>query len=152
MKTGRPEKYTEELANKILDEIATTSRSLRTICKDNGLAVSTLLLWLKDDEEFSTQYARAKESQADLLAEEILAIADAELKTTDVTIYENSEGGGSSKTTRDNIQRARLMIDSRKWLASKLKPKKYGDTKPEEETTPEDSNTYEDFMKKIKDA
>jgi len=61
MAGGRPEKYTDELALKILEQIATTHKGLKSICKDNDVAVSTVLIWLRDNKEFSTLYARAKE-------------------------------------------------------------------------------------------
>ena len=54
-------------------------------------------------------YARAREERADLLAKEILEIADAPCKDT------------------VEVQHARNRIDTRKWLASKLAPRKYGD-------------------------
>ncbi len=147
MAGGRPEKYTDELALIILTEISTTHKSLKKICKENSLAVSTLLIWLRDDKEFSSLYARAKEEQADLLAEEIISIADKERETTDKVC--TSEGEYTTK--RDNIARSRLQVDSRKWLASKLKPKKYGETKaPDNNDTPPIS--FEDFIKKIDNA
>lgn len=145
MAGGRPEKYTDDLALAILTEIATTHKSLKKICKENGLAVSTLLIWLRDDKEFSLQYARAKESQADLLAEEILSIADKERETTDKVC--TSEGEYTTK--RDNIARSRLQVDSRKWLASKLKPKKYGDTKQDEDNNTPPAVSIDDFIDKI---
>ena len=62
------------------------------------------------DEDFLERYARAREAQADKLAKEILEL--------------------SNKIEDDNpvkVQRARLQVDSRKWLAARLAPKKYGD-------------------------
>lgn len=144
---GRPEKYTDELALKILEEISTTHKSLKKICKDNGLAVSTLLIWLRDNKEFSILYARAKESQADLLADEILSIADKERELIETV----TTGEGAYKTKKDNIARSRLQVDARKWLASKLKPKKYGDTNQSEKTDIEPIS-FDDFIKKIEDV
>src|SRR5262249_41130891 len=66
--------------------------------------------WLRNDEDFLERYARAREAQADKLAKEILELSD--------------------KIEDDNpvkVQRARLQVDSRKWLAARLAPKKYGD-------------------------
>jgi transposase-like protein len=144
MDMGRPPKYTDDLALKILEEIATTHKGLRTICKENDLNVSTLLVWLSEDKDFSARYARAKESQADLLAEEILELADKEREL----IEEVTTGEGSYQTKKDNIARSRLQVDARKWLASKLKPKKYGDTQQADKSdTPPIS--FDDFIKKI---
>jgi hypothetical protein len=72
---------------------------------------------------FAEQYARAREEQADGYADEIVAIADEppQLVTKD--------DGEDVEVSLDSaaIQRQRLRIDARKWVASKLKPKKYGD-------------------------
>jgi hypothetical protein len=66
----------------------------------------TVFSWLRTHEEFLNQYTRAKEESADALTDEMLDIAD------------DVEG---------DSQRDRLRVDTRKWIASKLKPKKYGD-------------------------
>lgn len=118
---GRPSSFTQEVADKICQQIATTSRGIRSICSDEGMpVVSTVMKWLCDNKPFSEQYARAKEQQAEMLVEEMLEIADETSKDTIVTDkgeIPNSEW----------IARSRLRVDSRKWLASKLLPKKYGD-------------------------
>lgn len=67
---------------------------------------STVYLWLLKHKEFSDMYARAKEDSADVDADDIKEIAD------DLT---------------EDPQSRRVRIDARKWIASKLKPKKYGD-------------------------
>jgi hypothetical protein len=65
-------------------------------------------------------YTRAREDQADTLADEIQAISDEmPLETTDKD--------GNTKFDSAYIQWMRLRVDSRKWIASKLKPRKYGD-------------------------
>jgi len=81
-------------------------KSLREICAMGGMpGASTVYAWLGQYREFSDMYARAREVQADVLADEVIEIAD----------------------TEPDPNRARVMIDARKWLASKLRPKKYGD-------------------------
>lgn len=76
--------------------------------------------WLSEKKEFSEKYARARESQADVLFDEILAIADSQ--EGDVYIKD-----GVEFTNHDVINRARLRVDARKWMAGKLRPKVYGD-------------------------
>lgn len=85
--------------------------------------MTTVLRWLADEEkpEFRLQYAYAREAQADLLAEEILEIADDGSNDT----YEDADG--NQRTDQDVIARSRLRVDARKWLASKMAPKRYGD-------------------------
>jgi hypothetical protein len=126
--------FTQEIADKICEAIATSSMSLRSICKQDGMpSVSAVLKWLakgsKEDspEEFRTfvhQYARAREEQADFLAEEILEIAD-DGSNDLMTI---TKGDISYEVENKEVtNRSRLRVDARKWIASKLKPKKYGD-------------------------
>ncbi|HDS1237610.1 TPA: hypothetical protein QEG37_002025 [Pluralibacter gergoviae] len=71
--------------------------------------MSTVTLWLTKHEEFSAQYARAREVQAEVLAEDILMLADSAI-----------EDGAA-------VAKARLQVDARKWYASKVAPKRYGD-------------------------
>ena len=87
------------------------------------------MLWLDGSRpEFSEQYARAREAQADKLAEEALQIADDGRSDT----YLDAEG--NERTDNEVIQRSRLRVDTRKWLASKMAPKKYGDKLVQEHT------------------
>ena len=89
-------------------------------------AVSSVFKWIREDAEFSSQYAKAKEESADALMEEMLDIADN--GTNDY--MENLDGDGNCVGYRLNgefLQRSKLRVDVRKWAASKLKPKKYGD-------------------------
>lgn len=87
-------------------------------------ATSTVCLWLAKHQEFSEQYARARDAQADALFDEILDIADTPLvgEKTKVT-----SDGKTETTTGDMIEHRRLQVDARKWMAGKLRPKKYGD-------------------------
>jgi hypothetical protein len=104
---GRPTLYTNELAAFICAEMA-SGRSLRSICGDAGMpGMTTVFRWLADNQEFREQYAQAQEQRTAAMAEEIIDIAD----------FENEE----------DVQRAKLRIDTRKWLMSKMAPKKYGD-------------------------
>ena len=83
---------------------------------------ATIMAWLDGSRpEFSEQYARAREAQADKLAEEALTIADDGRSDTYV------DADGNVKTDTEVIQRSKLRVDTRKWLASKMAPKKYGD-------------------------
>ena len=124
-KIGRPEIYSEKLALAFLTRVATTSFSIRTICQEKGMpSVLTIYRWLNNNETFSKQYARAKEDQADYLAEEMLDIAD-----DGSNDYMTVKMGGKDARVEDKelTNRSRLRVDTRKWIASKLKPKKYAD-------------------------
>lgn len=122
-KMGRPTVYTEQKATIICEAIA-AGESGRAACKKAGIAESMLYAWLKDRREFQEQYARARERQADLLAAQIIEIAD----TPVIGIKKKTNEKGEVETTEgDMIEHRRLQVDARKWAAGKLAPKKYGD-------------------------
>jgi|SRR5690349_8869255 len=123
MTIGRPTLYSQDLADAICERLA-DGESLRAICSDDGMPNrATVFRWLGADEAFRDQYARAREEQAETLADEIVSIAD-EGDTKSLI-------GGDDETIvvydATAVSRNRLRIDARKWVASKLKPKKYGD-------------------------
>lgn len=131
---ARPSKFSQAVADTICLRIA-EGESLRAICSDDDLPVcSTVFKWLNERKEFAEQYARAREEQADFYAEQIIEIADEE-----VTMVKRSKhsGGAPEDDTEDNevevafdptaVARNRLRVDARKWYASKVAPKKYGD-------------------------
>ncbi|MDX1902136.1 MAG: terminase small subunit protein [Gammaproteobacteria bacterium] len=117
MKKNNPEMIAE-----ILDQIV-FGKSLVSILKSKPEypRYSTFMEWLNEDKSLADKYTRAKEEQADFLAEELLEIADE--TSHDTIINEN----GREVPNSEWINRSRLRVDTRKWIASKLKPKKYGD-------------------------
>ena len=119
---GRPSIYSPELAAAICTHIA-DGKSLRTIGAMDGMPhQATIMAWLDGSKpEFSEQYARAHEAYADKLAEETLTIAD------DSSLDTYVDADGNVKTDTEAIQRSKLRVDTRKWLASKKAPRKYGD-------------------------
>lgn len=125
-KTGRPSKYSKEIADRICEMISASSKGLSTICKLKSMpSFVTVYSWLNNPENdyFLKQYTRAREAQAEFLADEIIEIADTARKGTKTRETKD----GLFKETGDMVDRSRLMIDARKWKASKLAPKKYGD-------------------------
>ena len=122
-KKGRPSLYTEALAAKLCRRLA-EGESLRAICADKAMpAISTVMGWLFDGNHdgFSEQYARAREAQAEVRADEIVDIADDD--TNDFT----ADKDGKLVVNNEHIQRSRLRVDARKWIAAKLLPKRYGE-------------------------
>jgi len=77
------------------------------------------------------QYARARELQADTLFDEVLHIADNQQIGEKRKV---TNDGKEEVSTGDMIEHRRLQIDARKWMAGKLRPKKYGDFKAVEMT------------------
>lgn len=100
---------------------------MRSISRDESMpAISTMFKWLREHDEFSKQYTRAKEESADALVEEMLDIADD--GTNDWMERLDGEGAPIGwQLNGEHVQRSRLRVESRKWIAAKLKPKRYGD-------------------------
>lgn len=113
--------FNQTAADEICNRLA-KGESLRKICgsdRDDFLpGQTTVFQWLRELPDFAQQYAHARESQADHYVEEIIEIADAP------NVTNNPETG--EPEMRDPA-RDRLRVDARKWVASKLAPKKYGE-------------------------
>lgn len=125
MPVGRPTDYTTELAIDICSRIS-QGQSVVTISKQEGMPhQSTIYDWLAKYPEFTERYAKARELQADIFAEEILEIADTGKNDW---MESNDPDNIGYKVNGEAIQRSKLRIDTRKWLAGKLRPKKYGDS------------------------
>ncbi|NJB67510.1 hypothetical protein GGQ74_001150 [Desulfobaculum xiamenense] len=122
---GRPSRFSARLAETICSRIA-EGDSVRAICAEADMpAMSTVFRWLAEREGFREQYARAKEVQVERLVEEMLDIAD---DATRDTVTRTTRGGDEyDGPDVEWIQRSKLRVDTRKWLAAKLLPKKYGD-------------------------
>lgn len=122
---ARPTKFKQETADEICAELA-VGRSLRDICRKSGPDISTVMRWLAAHEPFREQYARAKTAGADALAEEILDIADD--GSNDWMERHDKDGENIGwQFNGEAARRSQIRIDARKWLLSKLAPKKYGD-------------------------
>jgi hypothetical protein len=115
---ARLSEFSPEIGDAICELIA-DGQSLRAICAPDAMpAKSTVFKWLRDNQSFSDQYARAKEAQAENFADELMEIAD------------DASGDVSGELEMPNgvaVQRSKLRIDTRKWVMSKLLAKKYGD-------------------------
>ncbi|AGG31951.1 hypothetical protein MU9_2906 [Morganella morganii subsp. morganii KT] len=91
------------------------------------------------------QYARAREIQAELLAEEIIEIADD--SSGDVIVDDD----GKEQTNHERVARSRLRVDARKWYASKLAPKRYGDRIQHDQKITITDLTDDEIDKRIKE-
>jgi hypothetical protein len=82
--------------------------------------------WLAADKTLADQYAKAREAQAEFMADEIMNIAD---DGTNDWMEQKAPDGMTAgyKFNGEAVSRSRLRVDARKWVASKLLPKKYGE-------------------------
>lgn len=127
MRKNKKEWHRDKVTEYVFQKISTTSLGIESIVKSAPYEMptrQTVMEWIAADKAIADNYARAKELQADFLAEEILDIADnAENDYMTVTRGEND----IEVLNSEHVQRSKLRIESRKWLMSKLKPKVYGD-------------------------
>jgi hypothetical protein len=122
MTMGRPTIYTDALAEEICREIA-EGHSLISLCRkhDHFPSHGTVFRWLTEKPDFRDKYTLARDMQADVLFDECLPIAD------DASNDFSHDSDGNIIIDHDAVNRAKLKIDTRKWMAGKMRPKKYGD-------------------------
>ena len=123
-KVGRPSGYTKEIGWYICTQLS-EGKSLRNILNGmTGVSMSMVMRWLNDERyrEFREQYTRAREAQAEIMADEIKDIADDDPMEEWMT-----KAGKVVRRDSAGVNRNRLRVDARKWVAAKLLPKKYGD-------------------------
>lgn len=116
---GRPSLYSDEIVNRICEWIS-EGKSLRSFCRIEGNpGFQTVLDWLNDDDKiyFRSKYARAREIQAEVMADELLEIAD------------------DTKPDQLKLAHDKMKIETRQWIAAKLLPKKYGNIQHIEDIT-----------------
>jgi hypothetical protein len=105
MGRGRP-KVEESIILKAIDEIA-NGKSIHEACKTAGMSYSSFHNYVSSP-DYLDKYARAMEKRADFIFSEIIDIAD-------------------NNDPNADVQRDKLRVDARKWVVSKMLPKKYGD-------------------------
>lgn len=113
--------FSQEVADAVCSRIA-NGESLRKAAKAQGTSLPAFLDWCNARPELADQYARAMATRMELMAEEILEISDESITTVN---YDGDNVELSLDSTA--VQRNRLRVDTRKWLMSKMAPKKYGD-------------------------
>lgn len=124
VKRGRPSTYTDELATVICERIA-SGETLSHICMEEDMPDRvTVWRWLNAHASFSQQYGRAREAQADYEADEIRDIADAAGK--EGLYIEMTDNGPVAKLDGENVNVARLRIETRRWRAERLNRRVYG--------------------------
>lgn len=106
MPGGRPTDYTPELASIICERLSEEEGGLVEVCKAEDMpARSSVYLWLSQHPEFSDMYTRAREDLGVVVAHR----------------------GVKEAIDAKDAQLGRLQFDARKWLASKLAVKQFGD-------------------------
>lgn len=104
---GRPKgsaTFSPEIGDQICELMAEGMSAVRA-CNKAGVAMRTFYRWQREMPDFMAQVSRAREDQADTFADQMCDIAEFD----------------------EDVQRAKLKIDARKWVASRMKPKSWGD-------------------------
>lgn len=96
--------YTKEMAAVAIERIY-TAKSLKDAVGGTARELRTFFELVASDPNLSRDYALAQQARAELMADELVDIADNEIDS----------------------QKARNRIDVRKWYASKMKPEKFGE-------------------------
>lgn len=148
MAIGRTTTYTTELADRICEIVATNPVGLPTICKmyPDLPAAETIRVWRWNNVDFAAKYTEAKRFQAEIMAESIEEI------TTNLKEESYIDDLGVTKIDSGMLGHARLVCDNRKWQASKLAPKLYGDRAMHEQPKGQSIQSTAEATSKIKEA
>jgi hypothetical protein len=128
-KAGRKPVFSPDTAMEVICALIARGKSLVQITSSGIPGVPSyelVMKWLRDDDltdgkRFIKMYARAREDAADFLADEIIAIAD---DSSDDELFTDE---GKRIENKEFVNRSKLRVDARKWVAAKLKPRKYGE-------------------------
>ena len=121
MPAGRPTKFSEELVQKFFAEYTKDGGTIDKASRAIGIDPRTFYQWTEDHESFSQMYARARKIKAARMFEEIVQISD------DITRDTMVDERGNDAPNHAAIARARLRVDTRKWIMAKVLPKLYGE-------------------------
>lgn len=144
MTMGRPTLYSEELAIQICDAVACTPDSLDKICQQNPHfpTEACIRYWITKKDDFFEMYLEAKRKQVLFYAEDTIKIAD-DTSRDYIVNDKGVEVGNPVAVARDKIK-----IDTRKWHATRLLPKIFGDRS--ETKTDVNLNVHEQDLKNLK--
>lgn len=137
---GRPTSYNAEIAKLVCDRVATHTDGLRKLCAKyvDMPDDTTIALWRITHEEFSRQYIDAKRSQIDLIIEDLDDLYD-----ENVSYYIDSEG--NKRIDAPSAAIATAKTNNKKWYASKIAPKVYGDHRQLEEKIEENAKLKDEL-------
>ena len=115
--------YDPVIAQEICDTVSCCSKGIRNLCEErpHWPCPDTIFKWRQEHKDFADRYTLAKQVQVECLIDEILMIAD------DTSADRKVREDGKEFVDKEHINRSRLKIDTRKWLAAKLVPRLYGD-------------------------
>lgn len=139
--TGRPTRYSPELAEEVLLAISCSSKGLDHICAEHEHFPdpTTLYRWRLFEAGFSQKYAEAKKMQSEVYADSTIDICSY------IPYYTDKEG--TQKVDAGYVAWQRLNVSTRQWHASKLSPKVYGDSKQIDDLSVAQERLHDELIK-----
>lgn len=132
-KSGKPSEFSQEIADQICVRLM-GEESLRAICRDPDMpARSTVHVWLNQHKAFRAQYDDAWKIKRENWADDVVDIADTPLVGTRTVV----RGDKIETVTADNVERSKLMADTRKWMLARMDPQRFGDKARHEHSGPD---------------
>lgn len=113
--------------------------SIVDFCRERGITIARLFYWLEAEPERKKRYVASRALRADVLVDEMIGIVDETATVVNVPLFDengqpmfHANGGQLTRSFAiplcpDVIARNRLRFDARRWAASKMQPKTYGD-------------------------
>jgi len=143
--------HTSELEELILRELM-SGRTLTDICRDPDMpAVGSVQAWLAEDRNgFAARYRRAREIGCDIVADEMVDIADD--RSQDWILRHNNDGSVEVILDAERVSRARLRFEARRWRLSKMLPRAYGerlDLTARHDGGRDDRESWADLLKEV---
>jgi len=137
---GRDSTYNDELGRKICDVIANTDKGIPSLAKEIDFFPdrATIYIWRQKHDSFNAMFVKAKQDQADYLAENIVELSKERMH------YIDSEG--NQRVDTGSVASTRLQIDSIKFLAAKLAPKTWGDQKQIDDLTKQNEQSRQEIL------
>lgn len=137
---GRPTSYNEEIADYIIDKVASSAVGLKQMCKDDDRMPdqSTVNLWRWKHPDFSARYQLAKQHQTYLVSENCEELSEERLYYHDAA--------GEQRVDQGFTASQRLIIDTKKWHTGKLNPTVFGDRKAVEALQGENEQIKAELM------
>lgn len=115
-----------EFLGRICDPVDERTPEPRKICATMGMRYGALLEWISEDDVREAQFERALKLRAHLLAEEMLVISD----TPQEGVETRTTPDGVTTTKGDMLGHRKLQVETRRFLASRLDRRRYGEQTP----------------------
>jgi hypothetical protein len=139
--------HTAENEDLILGELK-SGRTLTDTCRDPDMPhVRSVQNWLAEDRNgFAARYKKAREIGCDIMADDIVDIADD--RSGDWIVMTNKDGTTEAILDPERVSRTRVRIVARRWRLSKMRPRTYGE-RPDLDARHDSSDGWAELLKAV---